>query len=262
MEGTDWQGNTAGGDCIALPRERLPALRATGSRTTGASGWLEATRSLCGRLRVRLSASGRCAALSPGPWGEAGPLELHPENHRVRSVCQSEPPEAGQDVRLPRHDALLRTDEERQVQGRSQTVSQTGTLRRIKEALRMRWHDNRHETAKWLGRVINGWLSYYAVPGSSQSLQGFIHQCKRLLMRALRRRSQKDFTGDIDTLAAAHWPKASIRGQTSALSSGEEPDANSACPVLCGGTGATRFPTAMCARQTGGMWPGASPERG
>ncbi len=87
------------------------------------------------------------------------------------------------------------------------------TLRRIKEALRMRWHDNRHETAKWLGRVINGWLNYYAVPGSSQCLQGFIHQCKRLLMRALRRRSQKDRTEwrDIDTLTAAHWPKASIR---------------------------------------------------
>ena len=39
------------------------------------------------------------------------------------------------------------------------------TLRRTTQALRKRWHDNRHETAKWLGRVINGWLNYYAVPG-------------------------------------------------------------------------------------------------
>ena len=87
------------------------------------------------------------------------------------------------------------------------------TLRRIKEALRMRWHDNRHETAKWLGRVINGWLNYYAVPGSGSDLQRFLRQCRRLLMRALRRRSQKDRTEwkDIVSLTAAHWPKARIR---------------------------------------------------
>ena len=87
------------------------------------------------------------------------------------------------------------------------------TLRRIREELRKRWHDNRHETAKWLGRVINGWLNYFAVPGSSRYLQRFIHQCKRLLMSGLRRRSQRDHTDwkDIMLLAAAHWPKASIR---------------------------------------------------
>ncbi len=133
----------------------------------------------------------------------------------------------GQDVRLPRYEALLRADEEGQVQGRPQTIPETGTLRRIKEALRKRWHDNRHKTAKW--RVIKG--CYYAVPGSS--LQGFIYQCKRL--RALRRRSQKDRTGDMDTLIEAHWPKASIRGQTSALSSGEERTAQ--VRICAGGPG-------------------------
>ena len=87
------------------------------------------------------------------------------------------------------------------------------TLRRIREELRKRWHDNRYETAKWLGRVINGWLNYYAVPGSSRYLQRFIYQSKRLLMHALRRRSQKDRTEwrDIELLAAAHWPKVRIR---------------------------------------------------
>ena len=87
------------------------------------------------------------------------------------------------------------------------------TLRRIGEALRTRWHDNRHETAKWLGRVLNGWLNYYAVPGSGRDLRRFMHQCRRLLMRALRRRHQKDRTewGDIVLLTAAHWPKARIR---------------------------------------------------
>lgn len=60
--------------------------------------------------------------------------------------------------------------------------------------LRKRRHDNRHETAKWLGRIINGWLSYYAIPGDGQYLQAFLHQCKRLLMRAFRRRFQRDRT--------------------------------------------------------------------
>ncbi len=87
------------------------------------------------------------------------------------------------------------------------------TLRGIAERLRKRWHDNRHETAKWLGRVIDGWLNYYGVPGSGRYLVRFVHQCKRLLMRALRRRSQRDRTAweDINPLTAAHWPKASIR---------------------------------------------------
>ena len=77
----------------------------------------------------------------------------------------------------------------------------------------MRWHDNRHETAKWLGKVINGWLNYYAVPGSGSCLQNFVYQCKRLLMRALRRRSQRDRSSwqDIDSLIAAHWPTPNIR---------------------------------------------------
>ena len=87
------------------------------------------------------------------------------------------------------------------------------TLRRIKERLRTRWHHNRHDTARWLGRVINGWLNYYAVPGSGRYLERFIHHCKRLLLRALRRRSQRDQTEwkDINPLTAAHWPKARIR---------------------------------------------------
>ena len=87
------------------------------------------------------------------------------------------------------------------------------TLRRIKEELRRRRHDDRNETAAWLGRVINGWLNYYAVPGSGRYLGRFIRLCQRVLWRALRRRSQRDRTAweKIDLLVAIHWPKASIR---------------------------------------------------
>ena len=42
----------------------------------------------------------------------------------------------------------------------------TRTLKRIKEALIRRRHHNVEATAKWLGKVVNVWLNYYAVPTS------------------------------------------------------------------------------------------------
>ena len=86
------------------------------------------------------------------------------------------------------------------------------TLGRIKEELRKRWHVDKYEVSLWLGRVINGWLNYYAVPGSSRELAAFVLEVKRLFMRALRRRSQKDRTEwarlGLITLA---WPKPTVR---------------------------------------------------
>ena len=87
------------------------------------------------------------------------------------------------------------------------------TLRRVKDRLRKRWHDDRDETAAWMGRVLNGWLNYTTVPGSGRYLERFEHRCKWLLHRALRRRSQRDRTdwAVIDRLTALHWPKVKIR---------------------------------------------------
>ena len=42
----------------------------------------------------------------------------------------------------------------------------TRTLKRLKEALRRRMHHDVEDTAKWLGKVVNGWLNYFAVPAS------------------------------------------------------------------------------------------------
>ena len=42
------------------------------------------------------------------------------------------------------------------------------TLKRIRQELRNRWHHDRWEVGRWLGQVLNGWLNYYAVPGSSR----------------------------------------------------------------------------------------------
>ena len=87
------------------------------------------------------------------------------------------------------------------------------TLRRIKEALRRRRHDAVEDTAKWLGRVINGWLNYYAVPTTMRYLYRFVRSLRWLWWRELRRRSQKDRfdLAGIDKLSATFWPRLKIR---------------------------------------------------
>ena len=52
------------------------------------------------------------------------------------------------------------------------------TVQRISAELRRRWHDDIRVVGRWLGRVVNGWLNYYAVPGSSRFIRGFVHRCR------------------------------------------------------------------------------------
>ena len=89
----------------------------------------------------------------------------------------------------------------------------TRTLKRIKEELRWRMHHDVVATAKWLGRVVNGWLNYYAVPTSFRYLRCFCHRLERLWLRKLRRRSQKDRYkwDDLARLRDKYWPKLEIR---------------------------------------------------
>ena len=87
------------------------------------------------------------------------------------------------------------------------------TLKRIKEELRRRMHNDVVNTARWLGKVLNGWLNYYAVPNSFRYLRSFVVRLERLWLRTLRRRSQKDRYqwGRIAGLRAKYWPKLKIR---------------------------------------------------
>ena len=89
----------------------------------------------------------------------------------------------------------------------------TRTLKRIREALRRRMHANVEDTARWLGRVLGGWLNYYAVPGASRYLYRFVQRLKRMWLAILRRRSQKDRAKwtRIARLAERYWPKVEIR---------------------------------------------------
>ena len=97
--------------------------------------------------------------------------------------------------------------------GRKPVAKRMGpTLKRLKEILRKRMHGDIEATAKWLGRVVEGWLNYFAVPTSIRYLVRFIACLKRLWLRTLRRRSQKDRFKwvEIDRLAARHWPRLEI----------------------------------------------------
>ena len=87
------------------------------------------------------------------------------------------------------------------------------TLKRIKEELRRRMHVKVAHTAKWLGKVLNGWLNYYAVPNSFRYLSRFVFRLERLWLRTLRRRSQKDRCqwSRIQGLRTKYWPKLKIR---------------------------------------------------
>ena len=89
----------------------------------------------------------------------------------------------------------------------------TRTLKRIKEALRRRMHHKVEATAKWLGKVVNGWLNYYAVPTSFRYLRRFVRRLQRLWLGSLHRRSQKDRYpwGSLVELAAKYWPRLEIR---------------------------------------------------
>ena len=87
------------------------------------------------------------------------------------------------------------------------------TLARIGEVLRKRRHHDIWEVGRWLGRVYQGWLNYFAVPGSGRFMRSFHRRLQRLWMRALRRRSQRSrFTWTrLERMTTILWPRATIR---------------------------------------------------
>ena len=89
----------------------------------------------------------------------------------------------------------------------------TRTLKRIKEELYRRINHDVYEVAAWLGRVVNGWFNYYAVPTSAQYLNKFMCRLKRMWLKVLRRRSQKDrFPWErLERVTTLFWPSIKIR---------------------------------------------------
>ena len=98
--------------------------------------------------------------------------------------------------------------------GRKPVAKRVGrTLRRVKEVLRRRMHDDPHKVARWLGRVVDGWLNYYAVPTAFPCLERVVRALQKTWMKVLRQRSQRDRFSwrRLMALVAAYWPKPRIR---------------------------------------------------
>lgn len=64
-------------------------------------------------------------------------------------------------------------------------------LAALKQELRRRRHDSLGETGRWLGRVVQGWMNYHAIPGNIARLNQFVISVTRMWLRQLRRRSQR-----------------------------------------------------------------------
>jgi RNA-directed DNA polymerase len=86
------------------------------------------------------------------------------------------------------------------------------TLRRIKDELRRRMHQPIPEQGAWLKQVVRGFFAYHAVPTNGAALRAFYYYVKRIWLRTLRRRSQKDrFSWQrMHRLAAAWLPQPRI----------------------------------------------------
>jgi RNA-directed DNA polymerase len=64
-------------------------------------------------------------------------------------------------------------------------------LKHIKQELRKRLHDKLWNTGRWLRSVVQGHINYYGVPFNSKALCQFVHEVRRLWLKALKRRSQR-----------------------------------------------------------------------
>jgi len=65
-------------------------------------------------------------------------------------------------------------------------------LEEIKKELRQRMHQPIPDQGHWLAQVIRGYFIYHAVPTNFPALSAFRYHIRRLWLRTLRRRSQKD----------------------------------------------------------------------
>ena len=148
-------------------------------------------------------------------------LGVHPEKTRLLEFgrfARADRRERGErssgDVRLPRLHALL-PDEAQWALGLGRKPvpkRMRRTLKAIKAELRRRMHDDPVVTARWLARVLRGWLGYYAVPTSGPSLSQFVWSLRRLWMRTIRRRSQRArYPWErLDALRREYWPPVTI----------------------------------------------------
>ena len=87
-------------------------------------------------------------------------------------------------------------------------------LLEIRLKLRKRINQSLGENARWLKRVVQGWLNYHAVPGNSHRIGRFVDEVTRHWLWTIRRRSQRGKSNwtwaRMHMLVRRHLPKARI----------------------------------------------------
>jgi len=85
-------------------------------------------------------------------------------------------------------------------------------LRDVQEGLRQRRHQAIPLQGEWLRQIVSGYFNYHAVPTNSRALTVFHYHIRRLWLRTLQRRSQKDGSTwrKIEKLAADWLPKPRV----------------------------------------------------
>ncbi len=88
------------------------------------------------------------------------------------------------------------------------------TLQAIQAELRKRMHHPLGDTARWLRRVVQGWLNYHAIPSNRHRICRFVDEVTRQWLRVIRRRSQRGrnrWTWErMQRLARRHLPRPRI----------------------------------------------------
>lgn len=78
-------------------------------------------------------------------------------------------------------------------------------LQEIKQQLRKRLHDPLPQVGGWLRMVVTGWMRYYAVPWSWETIATFRRHVTWLWSKAIRRRSQKSHMTWADIFRLANY---------------------------------------------------------
>ncbi len=86
-------------------------------------------------------------------------------------------------------------------------------LREVSREIMRRRHLSIKKQGVWLGRVVQGYLNYHAIPTNTFAIQQFRKQVTRHWHRALRRRSHRDRTNwaRMNRLAERWLPVARIQ---------------------------------------------------
>ena len=78
-------------------------------------------------------------------------------------------------------------------------------LQQLKQALLRRMHEPIAQVGGWLGKVLQGYYLYHAVPGNSATLGRFRHRLQFVWWQVLRRRSQRHMRRERHCAISNRW---------------------------------------------------------